>query len=181
MTTVTIGSTDYEVYSDETDADEYFNGSINSATWGAFTSDSKKRGLVSGTRLIDRQVWLGEKEDPEQLTAFPRTGLVDGNGDSLTAAEAQVYVKEASQLLAYDLLEGEELETSATTEDLTKRIKAGSVEIENFRASIDTATRFPLDVMELLRFFMASQTAISGSISSGVDGVSVDVDFGLDV
>lgn len=181
MATVTIGITTYDVYSNVSDADDYFNGSADFLVWSEFTADEKARGLVSSTRLIDRQAWLGEKAvaSPENILDFPRSGLTDCSGDAVTENNSLSLVVEASQLLALDILAGETVETSSTTEDLTKRLKAGSVAIENFRAAIGTATRFPLDVMELIGCFLGSGVKIAGSIDSGTDGEALDDDFSL--
>jgi len=179
MATVTIGSTEYTVYSDVATANTYFNGSTQFTDWDPFTDDEKSRGLVSSTRLIERQQWLGEVEVEGQALAFPRTGLNDCQGDTVTAAESLVIATEASQLLALDILEGDDVETNISTEDLTKRLKAGSVEIENFRAQLGTSTRFSLDVMELIGCFLAGSSAIAGSISTGTDGEALDDDLSL--
>jgi len=177
MSTVTIGATDYTTYSDVVEADEYFNGSTRVADWAAFSDDEKARGLVSSTRLLDRQVYQGAKEDSDQSQEFPRTGLTSCQGVALEPEETTPFAVEASQLLALDILSGESTETSATTEDLTKKLKAGSVEIENFRASSNTATRFSLAVMELIGCLLSSGSTITGSISTGTDGEAVDNDF----
>ncbi len=181
MATVTIGATTYTTYSDVADADEYFNGSSDFAEWAAFTDDEKARGLVSSTRLLDRQSWQGEKAatSPDTTLAFPRTGLTDCQGNAVDADESLALAVEASQLLALDILNEESVETSLTTEDLTKRLKAGSVEIENFRAQLGTNTRFPLAVMELIGCFLAGSAAVAGSIATGTDGTALDDDFSL--
>lgn len=181
MSTVTIGSSEYEVYSDVAEADVYFNGSSQFSDWAAFTDDEKARGLVSATRLLDRQQWQGTASavSPGTALAFPRDGLTDCGGNEVTAAESLAFAVEASQLLALDILSGEAVETSVTTEDLTKRLKAGSVEIENFRAQLGTNSRFPVDVMELIGCFLAGNVSIAGSIASGTDGTALDDDFTL--
>ncbi len=179
MTTITIGASDYDVYSDVAAADEYYNASTEFSDWDAFTDPEKSRGLVSATRLLDRQQWQGEKETTSPTTdlTFPRTGLTTCSGDTVTSAESLVIITETTQLLALDLLSGETVDSSRSTEDLTKRLKAGSVEIENFRADKESFSRFPLDVMELIGCFLASNVTIAGSIATGTDGVAADIDF----
>ncbi len=181
MTTIVIGASTYEVYSDIADADEYYNASTEFSDWDAFTDAEKARGLVSATRLLDRQQWQGEKATTSPTTdlTFPRTGLTTCSGDTVTEAESLSIITETSQLLALDILSGETVESSRSTEDLTKRLKAGSVEIENFRADKDQFSRFPLDVMELIGCFLASNVTIAGSIATGTDGTAVDTDFDL--
>lgn len=182
MASVTIGSTTYTVYSSLIDAEAYFNASTQFADWNGFNDDEKRRGLVSATRLIERQSWQGTKTEtgsPTQELAFPRDGLTDCSGTSVSSTATLDSIKEASQLLAVDLLQGETLETSLSTEDRTKRLKAGSVELEFFRAEAITSQRFPTDVMELIGCFLAGSSAIAGSISTGTDGTALDDDFEL--
>lgn len=181
MATVTINAVTYTVYANVATADQYWNAGTQTQfeTWDALTDDEKARGLVSATRLIDRQHWLGEKTDDAQALAFPRTGLIDCDGNDVDSAIVPQQVIDASIILAYDLATGSTVETSATTEDLTKRLKAGSVEIEKFRADSSSSGRFSTPVMELLGCFMAGSVAIAGSLSYGDDGVGFDGDFGF--
>lgn len=182
MATVTIGSSTYDVYSDVATADIYFNASTRFEEWDAFTDDEKARGLVQSTRLIDRQVWEGEKTatSPEEPGQFPRTGLTDCYGDAVDSTTVPAQVIEASQLLAIDIMGGNTVETSRTQEDTTKRLKADTVEIENFRLdSSVTSGRFPLPVMDLISCFLSSSTQIAGSLSYGTDGEAADNDFTL--
>lgn len=184
MPTVIIGAITYTVYSDVAMADDYYNGSTEFAAWNALTSEAKARGLVSATRLIDRQGWAGVKvvESPENELEFPRTGLTDCGGNAVTASESLALAVEASQLLALDTINSEEVTQKAGTENLTKRLKAGSVEVEYFRADtlVVGGARFDTDVMELIGcFFSGSAGALVGSSSFGTDGVSEDINFDL--
>jgi hypothetical protein len=177
MATVTISTITYTVYANVATADDYFNASTQFSDWDALTDDEKARGLVSSTRLIDRQKWLGEKTDPLQELAFPRTGLTDCDGTAIDEDTIPDAVIDASILLALDLATGSGVATSATTEDLTKRLKAGSVEIEKFRADQTTVTRFPLPIMELLGCFMSGSITVAGSLDYGTDGCGFDGDY----
>ena len=184
MPTVTIGAIDYDVYADVATADAYYNGSTEFSAWNAFDTDSKARGLVSGTRLIDRQQWGGTKADESPTTdhAFAREGLTDCAGNSVTAEESLELAIESSILLALDTLSEESTTQSSGTEDLTRRLKAGSVEIEFFRAEalVPGGPRFAVDVMEQIgSFFASSGLALAGSCSFGTDGESNDLDFSL--
>lgn len=181
MANITIGSVTYTVYADVADADEWFNGSVDFATWDALTTDEKSRSLVTSTRMLDRQMWQGEKEDPLQALAFPRTGVVDCAGVAVDPADTLAVVTEASIILALAVFTNNALLTTASTIDLTKRLKAGSVEIEKFRASSDeiAAGRFPLDVMELVGCYFSGRSSIAGALSYGTDGVAFDADYGF--
>lgn len=179
MSTITIGGTTYNVYSTVAEADDYFQGSTDFVTWGAYTNAERERGLITATRLLERQSWLGAKADDDQDLKFPRTGLSDCAGNELTEAETLSTVAEASQLLAFDLLGGSTVQTSGTNEALTKRLKADTVEIEYFRGDSSLATRFDKDVMELIGCFLSNSGSSSnaGSIAYGTDGTALDDDY----
>lgn len=181
MASVTINSITYTVYANVATADDYFNGSLSSADWSALTADEKARALVTSTKTIDRQQWQGEKTDPLQELAFPRTGVVDCAGNDVTSAMTLTVVTEASILLALDIFTNSAVLTSVSTEDLTKRLKAGSVEIEKFRASSDSVSsgRFPLPVQELIGCYFSGRSSIAGALSYGTDGVAYDGDYSL--
>jgi hypothetical protein len=179
MATITISGNDFTTYSNLAEADIYFLGSAQLGTWNGYTDAEKERGLITATRLIDRQSWQGEKSDDDQVLDFPRTGLSDCNGSDVTAAESLALAVEASQLLALDILAGATVETTGTNESLTKRLKADTVEIEYFRAEPTANSRFDKDVMELVGCFLSSNSVLSGSIAYGTDGTALDNDFSI--
>jgi hypothetical protein len=79
--------------------------------------------------------------------------------------------------LAYELTLDPTLETSSTTASNIKRAKAGSAEVEFFRAGSATGaagtSRFPAVVMEYIGEYLCSGDAtILGGIASGTDGCS---------
>lgn len=178
MATITISGNDYTVYSNLADADDYYLGSVEYSDWNGYTDSEKERGLISATRLLDRQSWQGSKDDEDQTLDFPRTGLTC-NGNDVTAAESLAFAVEASQLLALDLLAGATIETTNSNENLTKRLKADTVEIEYFRADTNANGRFDENVMELVGCFLSSAVPLSSSIATGTDGTALDNDFTL--
>ena len=178
MATITISGNDYTTYSSLAEADDYFLGSNEYATWAGYTDAQKERGLISATRLIDRQAWQGAKDGDDQTLDFPRSGLTC-NGESVTAEESLALAVEASQLLALDLISGSTVETTSSTENLTKRLKADTVEIEYFRAEPSANGRFDKDVMELIGCFLSSSVPLSGSVATGTDGTALDNDFSM--
>ena len=166
--TVTIGSEPYDVYVSLEDAENYAAAMLNATAWDDATDNQKSVALVTATRTLDRQQWKGTKEDEDNALEFPRAGT-----DAIPQGIADATVE-----LAVALLGGSSAETSISTESLEKRIKAGSVEIENFRARTGNTFRFPLPVQELIRPFLAA----SGSrvISSGTSGeTTADDDYGF--
>lgn len=156
MATVTIGAVDYQVYSDLDYANEFLAADFTAAAWRAEEDeDQLGRALVSAARLLDRQVWPGDKEESDQLTAWPRTG-VSGVEDG----EIPQQLIDANALLAKFIHEGSSVETSSSTANNVRRQAAGSVSIEYFYPT--SGTRLPLPVSELLAGLLGG----SGSIIS---------------
>lgn len=149
-TTVTINGEDYDVYASVEEVDRYANGSLTADAWQALTDDDKARVLVSVTRWIDSQCWQGEKIDPAQPLAWPRT------------VGALPVIEQAAIMLSILLAANPELMDQMTGATVsadggTKRLKAGSVEIEYFRAlnftvygSSGRLDPFPRNIMILI-------------------------------
>lgn len=55
-------------------ADAYFAEHISSVEWASATNAEKSNFLVTGTKILDAQSWLGIAADSAQLQAFPRVG-----------------------------------------------------------------------------------------------------------
>lgn len=171
MSTVTIGGNTYDVYRDLDETNAYLAGSTGWPTWDALAEDDQLRAIVAATRLLDRQRWQGEKTDSAQPLAWPRTGI---SGVDPATIPAQVLDAHSELVLA--LVTGSTAETDASTSfSGTRRLKAGSAEIEYFfNASQQTGgTRFPLAVQELIgQWLEGAGSAAGGAISYGTCGRS---------
>lgn len=173
--TVDIGSETYVVYGDVAAADVYLEAATQAASWRALTDEEEKgRQLVTASRLLDRQRWKGTKTSATQALQWPRTGTgVEGVVDN----EIPDDLVNASFELAVAILDGSEVQNNQTTAERTRMLKAGSVTIENFRG-VDTATRFPLIVQELIAKYVDGASGGFASKATGVDGTSI---FPLDL
>lgn len=100
-----------------------------------------------------------------QALAFPRSGLTDKEGETVSATTVPQAVKDATCELAYEVSQNSDLETSRSQDDNTKRLKAGSVELENFRPQLNQG-RFPFPVTELISLFLAASSALAGPTAS---------------
>jgi hypothetical protein len=115
MAEVTISGTVYPSFCTVAFASEYLAADIVRATpWAAGSADNKARALVSATRLLMQQLW---NETPDLDTEQPEVA------------------QQVCALLAADILAKPALANGASTEQTQKRVKAGSVEVENFRSS----------------------------------------------
>lgn len=159
--TVTLGVAIYDVYASQATADAYLAADITATSWATATNDQKAQALVSSTRLLNRQSWQGTATD---TMAWPRTGTTDD-------AQAYADVTEASILIASSLIDGTDVITSNGM-NLQKRLKAGSVEIENFRHDPFSVSRWPLAVNELIGKWLDGGTNVAIGYASGTDQTS---------
>lgn len=175
MPTVTIGGETYDVYADVATADTYLEASVGAAAdaWRDADDVAKSRALVSGTRAIDAQSWKGEKTDEAQALDFPRTGLTYPDGSEVPSDEVPNEIVVASIELAAMLNNGEEIDPQTARLATARRLKAGSVEIENFR-QFGVLGVYPTSIMRLVGYWLAGSDGIGfgGSESSGTCGKS---------
>ena len=167
---VTIGdSVDYDSYADLATADAYMAATPNAAAWAALDSDTRGQLLVTATRTFDRQVWQGTATDDAVAEGhqWPRTGLSGVEDDELPTDLVYGTIE-----LAWYIQTTPAVQTSINTENLKKRQKAGSVEIEYFRSFANALTRFPLPVQELIGKWLGG-AGFAGASASGLCGESV--------
>lgn len=130
MPDIDVGDFTYSTYADVEFADEYLSADVERATtWMARSELDKGRGLVSATRLLQRMGWAS------------------GEAPSTDAAPSPV--PEATSMLAADILTTPALSSGSGTGSNTKRVKAGSAEVEFFRPV--EGTPLPQAVWDLLR------------------------------
>jgi len=173
-----ISSQAYEVYADIGEADLYLAASTHPVAWPTASAEDKSKALVTATRILDRQKWLGEKYlTTGQALAWPRSGTgVDGVEDDVVPQN----IIDASIEMASALLDGSDLQTEQNQSQKLQSITAGSVNLTYFRGAEGTPLRFPLIVDELIRDYLAGSFVSFGTLAAGVDGVSVTgQDLGL--
>jgi len=184
--TITISAVNYEVYGlgnadPVNDADEYF-AAVFGETWSALTTLQKQQALVSARRLLDRAVlWSGSKSVASQGTEHPRDGMVNGcTGESVTDGEIPDEIAYGEFELAALIAADAGLLNSPGTGTNTKRVKAGSAEVEFFSPTIGTGeeTRLPQAVHDLVGCYVSGSgglTPTGGSFASGTgDSSSFD-------
>lgn len=172
MPTVTIGSNTYDVYADLPTAQAYLAAQLTAITWNDpnTTPDQQSAALVSMTRVLDRQKWQGEQTDGYETHAWPRSGLIYADGTDVDPTIVPDALVNACMEGAAQLLDGSTLEDVSTTQNITRSLKAGSVQIEYFR-EIDGSPRFPQVIMELIGLWLGGMSAIPfGAQAKGTDG-----------
>lgn len=172
MATITIGGVAFDTYVDLATAQDYAQGQASADDWRAADADTQARAVVSATRLIDRQQWQGLPTAPDQLHAFPRTGLTYPDGSPVDSATVPQQVLDGCCELAIALVGGSTAQDATSTDSTTRSLKAGSVEIVNFR-TLPQGLRFPLPAQELIGPWLAGAVAaLDLSIDSGTCGRS---------
>lgn len=186
---VMIGSEPYTVFADVATADLYLDAAFQADSWrlGTTTQDMKARLLVTSTRILDRQLWKGDKFDEAQEHAFPRKNMgITGLDDSVGVTPNGIVA--GSIELALALLDGSDVQDQRSNAERIRSMTAGSVSITNFRG-IDSflgtggGTRFPLIVQELIgTYLLGSGFGVAKAV--GTDKESVfpgDYGFGRGV
>lgn len=167
MATVTIAANEYPVIDTQAAVIEYLAASVSeqATAFIAATSDNQKKAMVEATRVLQRQAWIDSVADD----------VASANTSDLPLPIRQAFAELSASISNGDLSSV----TNASTENLQKRIKAGSVELENFRSFrvSATGTRFALPIWELLKAYLASGQKLLGIKSTGVDRDSA---FGQD-
>lgn len=175
MSTVELDSV-FTVYADVEEADAYLDGSSHADNWRAITDDdTKARYLVTATRLLDRQLWAGDKTSEVQPLAWPRknTGVTGVTDDTIPTD-----IISASIEMASALADGVDLQSQQNFLERVQSMSAGSVSITHFRGQ-DVSTRFPQIIHELLRKYMSGGTASYVPKSTGTDTETIfPIDLG---
>lgn len=156
MATVFVGSNEYTAYATDAEALEYLAASLTeqATAFAAATPDTRAKGLIEATRVLDRQTWKSDY-------------------DTFAEREVVTDIVNASIELAALLVNGDtdSLSNASVNSGQQKRLKAGSVEIDNYKVlSSDPGARnrFPLQVQELLKPYLGATVTISGGSAGGV-------------
>jgi hypothetical protein len=129
-------------YLDQADADAYFTGSFNQATWQALDPGEKDAALNEATKWLETLCWAGEKCDPAQPLAWPRTIAATGccAGADCTAMPAAVVQAIAELALALHQNKTAIIGSGPTPAQLVRRQALGDLEIEFETSGSGTAT-----------------------------------------
>lgn len=170
VSTLVVGTNTYVT---RAQANTYLGDSFAwSTNWDALLDTQKDQCLLSAFRLLEKQKWAGESVNGTPF--FPADGVTDCYGDPIDNSTVPPDIEAAQIELAYAISQSTDLETSTTTDDPTKKLQAGSASIEFFnRDGSVTPTRFPGNVMELIKCYLASSSGSYGPEAIGADGESI--------
>lgn len=149
--TLTVGT---NTYITRANAILYFEGALHGSAFSSASTTVQDQALVTATRMLDRQNWQGTKTSDAQALAWPRTGVSDREGVAIGSSTVPADIINAQCELALALINNQSVQDSSSNSLNTKRLKAGSAEIEYFRPT--RAGRFPTIVQELIGYLLAS-------------------------
>lgn len=146
MAIVTINSVDYDTYATIAEASEYLSADfVLASVWSGLTSDQQAQVLVSSARRFDTLSWKGDKTSDSQPLAWPRSNTtITGVDDSAIPED----IVNASIMYAALVAQTPDLLSAQNQSSNTKRLKAGSAEIEYFSAT--SGSIMPTRVNQLL-------------------------------
>lgn len=154
MAKITIGATEFTTYATVVEADAYFAAEIGGDLWAAYDATTKARALVTATRFLDALAW----REPFAL-------------QSVRLLEPKII--DACIVIAGMIVGGDRsILTASSTAETTKRLKAGSVEIESFQRF--TAERFPANLQALLGLFLVLPNLTGRRLSLGAASYGTD-------
>lgn len=170
VSTLVVGTNTYVTLAE---ANTYLGDSFAwSTNWDALLDDQKNQCLLSAFRLLEKQQWAGTSVNGSPF--FPAEGVTDCYGEEIDSSTVPPDIEAAQIELAYAISQNSDLETTTSTDDPTKRLQAGSASIEFFNRDGSVATtRFPGNVMELIKCYLSSSTGSSGPEAIGADGESI--------
>lgn len=165
MATITISSVDFVSYASVLEADSFLIPDANFAVWDALTDDAKGSLLVRSTRIIDAQKYI--------------------EGASTQTLRLAINDFKTICILIANAISSGNISISGTTisEAEQKRVKAGSVEIENFRSlyNLDSAKyewQWTPEIYAILKNYLVG-ASLSLAASFGISGETVIEDYSL--
>jgi hypothetical protein len=154
---INIGGNDYFSYATLADANIYLAPVVGFSTWDEIDDDIKGGYLIQAARFLDTLRWLESYDTQAERLAVPN-------------------IVNASIEIAFLFSSGDiSLLGLSTPEAEVKRLKAGSVEVENFRNIAKLANpysiAFPQGIFALLRAYLSNGLIASAATSFGTDAL----------
>ena len=118
-------------YASIAEADAYFAGKFGGESWEVLDADQKTRLLITASRRIDAERFSGVKTPSTASLQWPRSGMIDNDGNPVTSTNVPSLVKMATfeQAFYYNR------ETDVTMIDpgsieLFESVKIGSIDLK---------------------------------------------------
>lgn len=171
---LTVGT---NCYISRADAVTYFTELIHGGDFLSADDADKDKALITATKMLDRQEWVGSKTSPTQELDWPRTGVSDPEGNAVASDSVPQFILDATCELALALLQDLTVQTNADTSANIRSLKAGSAEIEYFKGT--SGPRFPTIVHELVWFYLSGTSSATAPYYGATEAESGLPDYEL--
>lgn len=172
LTMITIGERQYVSYASVAEADHYL--AVDPAymtTWAALDADAKGRNLIAATRHLDTLRWAGTKTLAAQVNEWPRSGLLERDGDAVPTNAIPLEIEQATILLAARVVQEPTLFAGDSTDENVESERIGPKAVSYFRRRrVDLLVRRVGDTraLALIRQWLSGTTP-SKPVVTGTD------------
>lgn len=129
----TVGGTSAESYATVKEADEYATLQLGVPAWTALSPSEKENALRFATKMIDREVFWGSVDSPDQALKFPRN----------STAEIPERVKQAQMEQSFDIARGAHRERQEFQEMQSRGVRQVGTAETMVRMHPGSAESFP--------------------------------------
>lgn len=127
------------------EADTYLEAHLQATEWAVFNEEQKKAALISSTREINQLRFSGRKATTSQALSWPRTGIIDYDGFSVTGIP-QALKDAVCELSIYRLTEDDRIAGDFELENL-KSVEIGPIK---YTVNANTSVSIPPIVRTIL-------------------------------
>jgi hypothetical protein len=185
MGTVTISGTSYTVIGTLAGATSWLQADPDiAALWLALSPNTQAQYLLKATRYFNSLRWKGTKTSSSQPNAWPRDGVVDGDGVAVADNSTPTEVEQAGYMLAGVLLANPAVlggvGGGGTNQGSVREVSDGKASASFFysaasvKATTSAMAALPRDVKEMIRGYL--RKGASAGVQSeafGTDGESI--------
>lgn len=149
-------------YASVAEADAYHESQLYGTAWADVEGgdDQKAQALITATRLLDDNVrWAGWPTSYQQPLGWPRSGVLNRNGNLLVNGVIPQALKNATAEFALALITAGAVTNSGSENPAgLKKLKAGPIELE-FDPNLTSMTQdtVPTNIWPMIAFLMESQ------------------------
>jgi hypothetical protein len=167
MGTLTITGSNFEVYGTDAARAIYFKASFSAAVtaFNALTADQKNQCHVAATRMLDRQRWQGTPVGTpvtDAILEWPRNGVVDRYGNTVSSASVPDDIITATYELAALIAENEAIQGNATSGSNIASVGAGPASVSFFKPTLGITGRFETRIQELVGQYLEGSASVPG-------------------
>lgn len=127
----TVGGADSNSYATTSEADTYFTERMRSSAWSDEDTDDKERALISASRRIDEEDFMGSPAAETQALKWPREGVTLDHVVISSSVIPEI-IKRATYELALQVLIGDDDSEDFLADsglEAFKNVKVGPIDV----------------------------------------------------